>query len=335
MLDKKDFYPDEGENNMGNFSDKLSNIIVSRKISVGDVIFGAEISRNAFFKYKNGSRLPANREIVERIADTLCLNRDEYDTLVEAYLIDTMGEYQYRGIRAAEQFFLTPVENMCKVESELSTAGSNPLNNFVTVEGKVQVTMQIYAAIREGITQGDVLIFETMCNDDMFSLIQQADNSTKNTQYVVEHIMAVNESDDVNVSDRLCGIENLEKLIITMSRCENYIPTYYYASLSTLRAMEDIPNNIIVTEGSVFCFSGNMEHGIFYRDDGICRLYRDVLLKWKKLARPFAKKIDFETSLKGYNRYFSTEDVKYSFSRHLPQINSRGGRFLSEIQYSS
>ena len=66
--------------------------------------------------------------------------------------------------------------------------------------------------------------------------------------------MAVNESDDVNVSDRLCGIENLEKLIITMSRCENYIPTYYYASLSTLRAMEDIPNNIIVTEGSVFVF---------------------------------------------------------------------------------
>ena len=56
---------------MGNFSEKLTQIIVGRKISVGDVVFGADISRNAFFKYKSGSRLPASREIVERIADSL------------------------------------------------------------------------------------------------------------------------------------------------------------------------------------------------------------------------------------------------------------------------
>ena len=165
---------------MGNFSDKLSHIVVTRKISVGDVIIGANISRNAFFKYKNGSRLPANREIVERIADALCLNRDEYDSLIESYLIDTMGEYQYRGMRAVEQFFLTPVREMCKWESELPAPKPNPLVNLATIKGRMQVTMQIYAAIREGITQGNVLIFETSRNDDMFSLIQQADVSSKN-----------------------------------------------------------------------------------------------------------------------------------------------------------
>ena len=230
---------------MGNFSDKLTQIIVNRKISVGDVVSRAGISRNAFFQYKNGARLPANKDIVVRIADTLCLNRDEYESLIEAYLVDMMGEYLYRGMRAAEKFLFTPIEDMCRSESELPAVTSDPMVDLTTVKGKVLVTMQIYAAIREGITQGDVLIFETMCNDDMFSLIQQADNSTKNTQYVVEHIMAVNESDDVNVSDRLCGIENLEKLIQTMSRCANYIPYYYYASLSTLRIMDNIPNNLI------------------------------------------------------------------------------------------
>ena len=54
---------------MGNFSDKLTQIIVNRKISVGDVVSRAGISRNAFFKYKNGARLPANKDIVVRIAD--------------------------------------------------------------------------------------------------------------------------------------------------------------------------------------------------------------------------------------------------------------------------
>lgn len=166
---------------MGNFSDKLTQIIVNRKISVGDVVSRAGISRNAFFKYKNGARLPANKDIVVRIADTLCLNRDEYESLIEAYLVDMMGEYLYRGMRAAEKFLFTPIEDMCRSESELPAETSDPMVDLTTVKGKVLVTMQIYAAIREGITQGDVLIFETMCNDDMFSLIQQADNSTKNT----------------------------------------------------------------------------------------------------------------------------------------------------------
>ena len=148
-------------NQYGKLFGNLSQIVVSRKISVGDVILGAEISRNAFFKYKSGVRLPANREIVERIADALCLNRDEYDSLIEA------------------------------------------------------------------------------------SLIQQADTSSKNEHYIIEHMMAVNESDGSSISDRLCGIENLEKLIQTMSRCANYIPYYYYASLSTLRIMDNIPNNLI------------------------------------------------------------------------------------------
>lgn len=298
---------------MGNFSDKLSHIVVTRKISVGDVIIGANISRNAFFKYKNGSRLPANREIVERIADALCLNRDEYDSLIESYLIDTMGEYQYRGMRAVEQFFLTPVREMCKWESELPAPKPNPLVNLATIKGRMQVTMQIYAAIREGITQGNVLIFETSRNDDMFSLIQQADVSSKNSHYAIEHIMSVNESDGSNVSDRLFGVESLEKMISTMSCCANYIPSYYFASLSTLRIMDDIPNDIIVTEGCVFCFSGNMEHGIFYRDEGICRIYRDIVLKWRKLARPFARKADPSTSCKEYSRYFSTEEPRYCF----------------------
>ena len=86
---------------MGNFSDKLTHIIVNRKISVGDVVSRSGISRNAFFKHKNGARLPANKDIVVRIADTLCLNRDEYESLIEAYLVDMMGEYLYSQGKSA------------------------------------------------------------------------------------------------------------------------------------------------------------------------------------------------------------------------------------------
>ena len=81
----------------------------------------------------------------------------------------------------------------------------------------------------------------------------------------------------------------------------------------TPHIMEDIPNNLILTEGGVFCFSGNMEHGIFYRDVRICRIYRDIVVKWRKIVRPFAKKIDIPIVLKIYDRFFATDEVRYGF----------------------
>ena len=298
---------------MGNFSDRLSRIINSRKISVDDIVFGAEISRNAFFKYKNGSRIPASREIVERLIGALCLNRDEYDSLIEAYQIDTIGEYQYRGMRAVERFLTTPVEVMCRPETPFLFSEVNPMLNLAMIQGKVQVEMQIYATIREGLSRGNVILFETICDKDLFSIIQQASSGTADTGRKIEHIMAINESDGSNVSDRLYGIESLEKLIITMSRCENYYPFYYYASLSTLRIMNDIPNNIVIADDCVFCYSGNMDHGIFYRDVAICRIYRDIVLKWREYASSFAEKMDPMSGLKTFSRFYRSEDVYYSF----------------------
>ena len=59
------------EGTVGNFSDELSSIMRIRKIAVDDIMQSMNISRAAFFKYKNGTRLPAKAEIVEEIADAL------------------------------------------------------------------------------------------------------------------------------------------------------------------------------------------------------------------------------------------------------------------------
>ena len=69
---------------MGNFSDELSSIMRIRKIAVDDIIQSMNISRAAFFKYKNGTRLPAKAEIVEEIADALRLNYNERNSLLES-----------------------------------------------------------------------------------------------------------------------------------------------------------------------------------------------------------------------------------------------------------
>ena len=277
------------------------------------MVFGADISRNAFFKYKNGARLPANVDIVEKIADILCLNRDEYDKLIEAYLIDTIGEYKFRGMRAVERFLLTPVEIMCRSDASLPVTDINPMADLATVQGKFRVMMYIYMMIREGVSRGDVFIYETVLDIDIFSAIQQANIGADKPHNKIEHIMAINESGGSNISDSLHGIESLEKLIITMSWCENYFPFYYYASLSTLRIMDDLLNNFIIAEDFVFCYSGNMEHGVFYRNPDVCKVYRDIAQSRRRHAEPFVEKEDFLRGYRVFQEYYQNAGDCYIF----------------------
>ena len=129
---------------MGNFSDELSSIMRIRKIAVDDIIQSMNISRAAFFKYKNGTRLPAKAEIVEEIADALRLNYNERNSLLESYQIDSIGEYKYRGMQAVERFLTTPVGEFSIKEFDFAAPAADKMANLSVVHGKMHVLMRIY-----------------------------------------------------------------------------------------------------------------------------------------------------------------------------------------------
>ena len=296
---------------MGNFSDELSSIMRIRKIAVDDIIQSMNISRAAFFKYKNGSRLPAKAEIVEEIADALRLNYNERNSLLESYQIDSIGEYKYRGMQAVERFLTTPVGEYSIKEFDFATPAPDKMANLSVVHGKMHVLLRIYTTLCEGLNDGDVTIFETVCDKDVFPLLQQVREANKTNS--IEHIMAMNGSDDIHVADRLYGIESLGSLLVTMCQCENYYPFYYYASLSTLRTFKEFMINSVVTKNCVFCYSGDMDSGVLYRDEGLCSYYRDVVARWRKRAKPFAEKMDLATSLRSFLSFRDSSDEKYEF----------------------
>ena len=296
---------------MGNFSDELSGIMRIRKIAVDDIIQSMNISRAAFFKYKNGTRLPAKAEIVEEIADALRLNYNERNSLLESYQIDSIGEYKYRGMQAVERFLTTPVGEFSTKEFDFAAPAADKMANLSVVHGKMHVLMRIYTTICEGLNDGDVIIFETICDKDVFSVLQQVREANKTN--TIEHIMAMNGSDDIHAKDQLYAIESLGSMLITMCRCENYYPFYYYASLSTLRTFEEFMTNTVVTKNCVFCYSGNMDSGVLYRDERLCSHYRDVIARWRKRAKPFAEKMDLTTSLRSFLAFRSSLDEKYEF----------------------
>ncbi|MEE1110232.1 MAG: helix-turn-helix transcriptional regulator, partial [Lachnospiraceae bacterium] len=92
---------------MGKFSAELDAIMATRDVALAGVIRDTGISRAAFFKYRNGSRLPSDIKTVERLADVLQLNFDERRRFREGYLIDQIGEYKYRGMMAIVKLLCT------------------------------------------------------------------------------------------------------------------------------------------------------------------------------------------------------------------------------------
>ena len=109
-------------------------------------------------------------------------------------------------------------------EFDFAAPAADKMANLSVVHGKMHVLMRIYTTICEGLNDGDVTIFETICDKDVFSVLQQVREANKTN--TIEHIMAMNGSDDIHAKDRLYAIESLGSMLITMCRCENYYPFY-------------------------------------------------------------------------------------------------------------
>ncbi len=160
---------------MGKFSAELAGIMDTRDLPIEEVTRGAGVSRSAFFKYKNGSRLPADIQTVRRLAEVLHLNHDEGERLEEAYIIDQLGEYRYRGMMAIEKLLTTPVGSLRvrRPEAELPdlVQGNEPQK---LLSGNLTVSVHLLAAISEGVRQGEVTVFGTVSGEEIFRIIGRA-----------------------------------------------------------------------------------------------------------------------------------------------------------------
>ena len=260
---------------MGKFSAELDAIMATRDVALAGVIRDTGISRAAFFKYRNGSRLPSDIKTVERLADVLQLNFDERRRFREGYLIDRIGEYKYRGMMAIEKLLCTPAGFLCAGNAGKEVSGENSDEDTGTaLSGMLPVTMKIMSVMRDGLRKGDVTVFETISSDSMFRVIGQVKGSIH--EHEITHIMAMNGSDNASAEDRLYNVERLGSIIRTLCSSEGYRPYYYYASLSTLRTLGILTTNFILTKDTVLTYAEDYSSAVVLREPENVALYGNI-----------------------------------------------------------
>ena len=270
---------------MGKFSVELDAIMATRDVALAGVIRDTGISRAAFFKYRNGSRLPSDIKTVERLADVLQLNFDERRRFREGYLIDQIGEYKYRGMMAIEKLLCTPAGFLCAGNAEKAVSGENSDEETGTaLSGMLPVTMKIMSVMRDGLRKGDVTVFETISSDSMFRVIGQVKGSIH--EHELTHIMAMNGSDNASAEDRLYNVERLGSIIRTLCSSEGYRPYYYYASLSTLRTLGILTTNFILTRDTVLCYAEDYSSAVVLREPENVALYGNIAAGVMRIASP-------------------------------------------------
>ena len=297
---------------MGKFSAELDAIMATRDVALAGVIRDTGISRAAFFKYRNGSRLPSDIKTVERLADVLQLNFDERRRFREGYLIDQIGEYKYRGMMAIEKLLCTPAGFLCAGNAEKAVSGENSDEDTGTaLSGMLPVTMKIMSVMRDGLRKGDVTVFETISSDSMFRVIGQVKGSIH--EHELTHIMAMNGSDNASAEDRLYNVERLGSIIRTLCSSEGYRPYYYYASLSTLRTLGILTTNFILTRDTVLCYAEDYSSAVVLREPENVALYGNIAAGVMRIASPYAEKKSLADGIKTYNMFNCSSEMRYSF----------------------
>ncbi len=297
---------------MGRFSAELSAIMDTRNITLGEVIRASGVSRAAFFKYRNGSRLPEDIRIVEKLADVLQLNFDERQRFTESYLIDQIGEYKYRGMMAIEKLLTTPAGFLRARREEKTLTGGLPKEARSAISGRLPVTVAVMSAIEEGLQKGDVTVFETISSDEIFRIISQVKGRTREHELI--HIMAMNGSDNAAVEDRLYNVERLGSIVSTLCSCEGYRPYYYYASLSTLRTLGILQSNIILTKEMVLTYAADYSSAAVCRDPESVAAYKTMAEGIRRIAGSYAEKMGIMDGYWNARAFYEHDGEQYLFS---------------------
>ena len=176
---------------MNPFSEKFQYYLDEKGMKVGDVQRYSQLNLTTLYKFLNGTRKPTNVEQVEKIADSLCLNRTQRDELMESFFLTRLGPIGYYGRKEVKKFYreinLEHVEGAKPLfpfeEISLPEGSSLTLTGQQNVNVAIEYFVQKAAKEREGAV---IHISEILLHDFTHSLVENILKEYPEMQF--EHI---------------------------------------------------------------------------------------------------------------------------------------------------
>ncbi len=285
---------------MTSFSTLLSSLIEQKNIQIAPLTQYCGLDRSTMYKYLNGKRCPPKLEQLERIADYMRLSPTEHEELVTAWKIVQMGEENYYIRRNVEDFILN-FPDVSKIDQFV-------LSSFKTESAQIGESgcqaLDSQAAVNHAVSR--IILSEAEKDNGQLALLLQPDNDylfhfltglgESECTLKIEHILCLNNSIQLDKSNRSLNLLYLQALLPLYIRAMNYKVYYYYDNVeSHFSSFNGLSCMILTSEAAVACTS-DYSSGILYFQPETVRLlwelFRDYKEKCSLLFQPVSSVTD-------------------------------------------
>lgn len=289
---------------MDSFSKVLKDHISRMDIKIQNLAFISGVDRSLIQKMIKGDRVPADKDVLERIILALMLTPRQAVELRNLYHIARIGEEVYQRhlmVKDVLECFGT-VSN--KNDSLIKTTYFHNFENVpdnAIFNGTHEINHLVKSVIEIEATKKDASLKLVIQPDYSFLIENLAIMGSTYNNLVIEHVFCLQESikeKDENRYNLNC-IKNIAPLLT--SGCD-YNPFIYYDDVHSHINSTSIFPYIIITSSHVVAISYDYAHAVLYQDISFHKLFSTIYNNIKFYTIALIEKLPSPADIYNYSR---------------------------------
>lgn len=277
---------------MQEFHKLLTSFINEKNTTIYTLAKNTGVERSYIQKMKSGSRIPADKKIILKLAKGLMLTANETTELVEAYSIAKMGEGKYYQRTFVQNIITSFAELQTKNSLILECSTQNNLvmhNDYEHISGvsAVHKVLKAVMEIEACKEDGCIRIIAQPSFSYIYDCISTLNNSTN-----VENIITLYKQDNDNSINY--NLDVFQKLVPLFFSCPHFHPFYVHDHVDTIFNDTAVLPVTIITSDYLLRISNDSKQALLVRDETIRRLYLASFDKKKLNSKPIFDTISAE-----------------------------------------
>lgn len=300
---------------MDNFSKVLKDHISRMDIKIQNLATASGVDRSLIQKMIKGDRVPADKDMIERIILALMLTPRQAVELRNYYHIARIGEEVYLRhllVKDVLECFGTVSNQTDSIfittysHTFMQSPNQSVFNGIQEINHLVKTITEIEAT-KEDASLKIVIQPEYSFLIDHLSIIGSSHNNL-----IIEHIFCLQESIKEKDENRynLGCIRNIAPLLT--SGC-NYNPNIYYDNVSSHINHTSIFPYFILTSEHVVAVSYDYTYAVLYQDASFLKLYTTIYSNLKFYTIPLIEKLP--SPLETFNHYVKFESIQSKYNK--------------------
>lgn len=258
------------------------------------------IDRSTLYKYMKGKRAFPSENILKEIATYLRLNNEETKQLLEAYEVDTTGEFVYYRRKHIEEFFkeadhaINQVAHISnKIELREDSLENDVYSGTLNVE---HVLYSLYASeAKEEHPHVRIMEQPYTLSVVLKSFIQL------NAKIPITHLFCLDNTQKETQNHEFYNLICLNNLLPIIMFNNYYNAYYYYSNVAIINSHDLFFPNVMITTHYVFTYTNDHSQGILYKKPQIVSAYKEQFDSYQRNASLFMERVswnDYFTNIK-------------------------------------